>query len=129
MLRHLEDQENSFQMSMLLSLFLLFYCLCGLEARAQEIKAAANDLEAVFRLEDELEARPFLLESGEKYRDLLTITAARNVGEFGIIRSHSQPGQTTVKTARCAENWTTLALKTVNDYPNDSALSLFRQVY
>merc|ERR1712032_181243 len=43
---------------------------------------------AVFRLEDDLEARPFLLASGERYRDLLTITAARNVGEFGVIRSH-----------------------------------------
>ena len=85
-----------FQMSITLSIFLLFYSVCG-----QEL---GNDLEAVFRLEDELEARPFLLESGEKYRDLLTITAARNVGEFGIIRSHSQPGQTTVKQARCAEN-------------------------
>ena len=47
-------------------------------------------LEAVFRLEDDLEARPFLLASGESYRDLLTITAARNVGEFGVIRSHEQ---------------------------------------
>lgn len=77
-------------MSMLLSLFLLFYSLCGLEARAQEIEAAANDLEAVFRLEDDLEARPFLLETGERYRDLLTMTAARNVAEFGIIRSQEE---------------------------------------
>ena len=89
-----------FQMSITLSIFLLFYSVCGQEVGAGD----GNDLEAVFRLEDELEARPFLLESGEKYRDLLTITAARNVGEFGIIRSHSQPGQTTVKQARCAEN-------------------------
>ena len=91
-------------MSMLLSLFLLFYCLCGLEARAQEIEAAANDLEAVFRLEDDLEARPFLLETGERYRDLLTMTAARNVAEFGIIRSQEE--RRTLKQSRWRLNRT-----------------------
>ena len=75
-------------MSVIFSIFLLFYSLCV----AQELEAGDNDLEAVFRLEDELEARPFLLASGEKYRDLLTITAARNVGEFGLIRNRGQSG-------------------------------------
>lgn len=97
-----------FQMSITLSIFLLFYSAIGLEARAQDLGASAgNNLESVFRLEDELEARPFVLETGERYRDLLTITAARNVGEFGIIRSNNQPGQT-VKQARYAENKTTI---------------------
>ena len=76
-------------MSVIFSIFLLFYSLCV----AQELEAGDNDLEAVFRLEDELEARPFLLASGERYRDLLTITAARNVAEFGVIRSQGQTGQ------------------------------------
>ena len=75
-------------MSVIFSIFLLFYSLCV----AQELEAGDNDLEAVFRLEDELEARPFVLASGERYRDLLTITAARNVGEFGVIRSRGQTG-------------------------------------
>ena len=76
-------------MSVIFSIFLLFYSLCV----AQELEAGDNDLEAVFRLEDELEARPFVLASGERYRDLLTITAARNVAEFGVIRSRGQTGQ------------------------------------
>ena len=80
--------KNTFQMSVIFSIFLLFYSLCV----AQELEAGDNDLEAVFRLEDELEARPFLLASGERYRDLLTVTAARNVAEFGVIRSRGKTG-------------------------------------
>ena len=75
-----------FQMSTIFCIFLLFYSINVMEAKPQGIEAGEPDLEAVFKLEDELEASPFLLESGERYRDLLTITAARNVGQFGVIR-------------------------------------------
>ena len=41
------------------------------------------------QLENDLSATPFHLASGEVYRDLLTITAARSVGQFGVARNRT----------------------------------------
>ena len=50
-----------FQMSTIFCIFLLFYSINVMEAKPQGLEAGEPDLEAVFRLEDELEASPFLL--------------------------------------------------------------------
>ena len=66
--------------------------LCFYAASAQIISRPLNDntLQETLQFEDQLESRPFVLESGENYRDMLTITAARNVGQFYQIRNQQQ---------------------------------------
>ena len=59
-------------------IFLLFY-FKGTLSRPQQFGLDSNSLQDTFALEDDLASRPFILESGESYRDLLTITAAQNV--------------------------------------------------
>ena len=41
--------------------------------------------------EDSLAATPFLLASGLAYRDMLTISAARLVAQFGLNHNRTQP--------------------------------------
>ena len=71
-------------------IFLLFY-LKGTLSRPQKFGLDSNSLQDTFALEDDLASRPFILESGESYRDLLTITAAQNVALVEIIRNRTEP--------------------------------------
>ena len=65
----------------IIPIFLLFY-FTTVSGRPQVLDDFDNDLST----------KPFLLDSGEIYRDLFTITAARNVGQFGVSRDRSTRG-------------------------------------
>ena len=68
-----------------------FFCFSAASAQIISRPLSDNTLEETLQFEDQLESRPFVLESGENYRDMLTITAARNVGQFYQTRTQQQP--------------------------------------
>ena len=73
-------------------IFLLFYFTSQSSQKPQtDSSVSGNLLEDTFALEDDLASRPFMLESGEPYRDLLTITAARNVAILGLSINRTRP--------------------------------------
>ena len=71
-------------------IFLLFY-FRGSYSRPQQFGVDSNFLDDTFAIEDDLASRPFILASGENYRDLLTITAAQNVALVELIRNRTEP--------------------------------------
>jgi len=70
-----------------ISVFLFFYsCEAQFLSQPKQLSAGAKFQSERLEFEDGLGSTPFVLDSGEAYRDQQTINAARNVGQFYILR-------------------------------------------